>query len=354
MSPAAHPVILIVDDEEPNRRVLVALLQAQGYRTAAAASGEAALDAMTTSLPDLILLDLGMPGLGGLATLRRLKGDARLAAVPTIIVTGMADRSSRIAALEEGAEDYLTKPVDSKELTVRVRNHLRLKEYNDVLREQSTSLERQVAERTATLAESYRETIYLLSAAAEHRDEDTGAHIRRVSRYASCLATALGLPPEIVDCVFYASPLHDIGKIGIPDGILLKPGPLTTEEWVIMRRHTSLGRRILERGSAPYLRMGAEIAQTHHERWDGSGYPDGLRGEQIPQCGRIMAIADQYDALRSARPYKPALPHTTTVKILTEGDGRTHPGHFCPRVLEAFRRTQDQFESVFADVGTEP
>lgn len=351
MRSPAVPVILIVDDEESNRRILAALLRSQGYRTRSAVSGEIALAALSGEMPDLILLDLGMPGMGGLETLGRIKADERTSTVPTIIVTGMSDRASRLAALELGAEDFLTKPVDSGELAIRVRNHLRLKEYSSFLREQSASLERLVEERTATLAESYRETIYLLSAAAEHRDENTGDHIRRVSAYASCLAVALALPPDVVDCIFYASPLHDIGKIGIPDGILLKPGPLTAEEWEIMRRHTHLGRRILERGSAPYLRMGAEIAQTHHERWDGTGYPEGLRGENIPLCGRIMSVADQYDALRSARPYKPAMDHATVVSILTEGDGRTRPEHFCPRVLDAFRRCAGRMEETYESHG---
>ena len=188
-----------------------------------------------------------------------------------------------------------------------------------------------MARRTAELTGSYRETIYLLTSAAEDRDEETGNHIRRVSRYTAELAKALGCPAGFVDSIFFASALHDIGKIGVPDRILLKPGPLTPDEWELMKSHTVLGSRILSTGTPPYLKMGAEIALSHHERWDGSGYPNVLKAQQIPLPGRIMSVCDQYDALRSRRPYKPPRDHNAALRIMTEG----RRAHAAPALLSA-------------------
>jgi putative two-component system response regulator len=341
------PRILVIDDDEKTREIMRLLLQQKGHEAIEAVSGENALELMKAELPDLILLDVEMPGISGFEVAKRLKSDSRTRTIPVIMVTGLGDQRSRLQALANGAEDYLPKPVDPNELSMRVRNHLRLKEYGDFLASLNNVLETRVQERTAQLQDNYRETIYLLTSAAELRDETTGAHVRRISHYASRLAHEMRADAEFVETIFYASPMHDIGKIGIPDDILLKRGPLTSEEWSIMKKHAEIGAKILAEGSSPYMKMGALIALTHHECWDGSGYPSGIKGEDIPLPGRIMLLCDQYDALRGQRPYKPPIEHRAAVKIITEGDGRTRPKQFCPEVLAAFESCKDEFERIF-------
>jgi putative two-component system response regulator len=204
-----------------------------------------------------------------------------------------------------------------------------------------------VREKTANLQESYVETIYTMTRAAEYKDEDTGAHVRRISYYSRDLAGMLGLDEEFVDKIFFASPMHDIGKIGIPDHILLKPGGFTPDEWEIMKTHTSIGAKILGNSKSSYLKMGAEIALNHHERWDGGGYPNGKRGEAIPLSARIMNICDVYDALRSKRPYKPGFDHLKSMDIITRGEGRIQPEHFDPVILAAFIKNHQSFRDIF-------
>ncbi len=341
--------ILIVDDEESVLSVLRSLVESRGYRSLSARSAEAALSIVQTDPPDLILLDVEMPGMSGVEFVARLKADARTQTIPVIMVTGFDDRETRLNALESGAEDYLAKPVDPAELWVRVRNHLRLKEYSDLLSSLNSFLKDKVQERSFQLEESYRETIYLLTNAAEYRDRVTGSHVKRIATFARELAGAMGFDSLFANAIYFASPMHDIGKIGIPDTILRKPEPLSGEEWEIMKQHTRIGARMLESGSTPYIKMGAEIALTHHESWDGSGYPSGLKGEQIPIAGRIVKLCDQYDALRSERPYKKARDHETTVEVLFKGDGRTRPDEHSPDVLEAFRTCRDAFKRIYAE-----
>jgi putative two-component system response regulator len=341
--------VLVVDDEPSNLRLLQMLLKAEGYATLLAGNGAEALALTEIQMPDIILLDIMMPEMDGFEVARRLKASPDTRNIPIIIVTALNDRSSRLKALEIGAEEFLTKPFDRAELSIRVKNLLRLKEYADFLADHNHRLEDQVAARTAQLSESYREAIYIMTSAAEHKDEDTGLHVTRISYYCRVLAEYMGLDTQFVDLIFYASPMHDIGKIGIPDHILLKPGSFLPDEWAIMKTHSELGEKILSRGSSPYLRMGAEIALNHHERWDGGGYPVGKRGEEIPLSARMMNIADQYDALRAKRPYKPAFNHDKAMQTIIEGDGRTLPGHFDPRVLAAFNACSETFRVIYAE-----
>ena len=348
--PTKHTAtVLLVDDEPSNLRLLQSLVKADGYESLCAKDGAQALMLAKQQQPDLILLDIMMPGMDGFEVARQLKADAGTRNIPIIMVTAMDDRSSRMKALQMGAEEFLTKPVDRAELSIRVKNLLRLKEYADFLADHNQQLEAQVTARTAQLLESYHETIYTMTLAAEYKDEDTGLHVARISHYCRAMAEHMGLDAEFCDCIFYASPMHDIGKIGIPDHILLKPGTFLPDEWEVMKTHAALGEKILARGKSPYLRMGASIALNHHERWDGGGYPHGLLGEEIPLAARLMNIGDQYDALRAKRPYKPAFEHAKAMQIITEGDGRTMPGHFDPAVLAAFKDCAETFRGIYAE-----
>jgi cyclic di-GMP phosphodiesterase len=288
-----------------------------------------------------------MPGMDGYATALAMKALARTRNVPIIFVTSLSDRMARVRALEAGAEEFVSKPVDRAELLLRVRNMLRLKQYQDYLSSSAVRLETLVEERTRDLRASYIETIVTLTRAAEYKDQETGDHVQRVSHYTRLLAETLGMDSAYCEQIFHASPMHDVGKIAIPDRVLLKPGGFTPEEWAVMKTHATLGAEILRTGRSPYLQMGADIAHSHHERWDGTGYPRGLAGETIPLCARIMQICDVYDALRSVRPYKEAFDHASSVAIITQGDDRTMPGHFDPAVLNAFARCSGQFREVF-------
>jgi len=338
--------ILVVDDEERNIKLLEVLLHAEGYATLSASNGRNALAVAAAEIPDLILLDIMMPDMDGFETVAQLKGDPRTQPVPVIMVTALDDRESKLRALEAGAEEFLAKPIDRADLRVRVRNLLRLKEYGDFLANHNHILEEQVKQRTAQLEEAYRDTLLTLVRAAEHKDEETGLHVRRISHYCRVLAEAMDMPVDFQGDIYLASPMHDIGKIGIPDHILLKQGGFTPEEWSIMKTHSALGASILTSGTSPYTRMGAEIALNHHEHWDGSGYPNGLKGEAIPLAARIMQICDVYDALRSRRPYKPAIDHAQVVDIITRGDGRTRPDHFDPAVLACFVGQAERFAAI--------
>ena len=348
MNEAKKPArILVVDDEERNRRLLVAMLEVEGYSASEAADGAQALELARQNPPDMLLLDIMMPGMDGYDVARALKADAATKAIPVVMVTALDDRDSRLRGLEAGAEEFVTKPVDRNELRIRVRNLLRLKEFSDFLADHNRILESEVKERTRQLLSSYRETIATMTRAASYKDEETGAHVARISFYTVDLAQALGLDAEFCDTIHFASPMHDVGKIAIPDAILGKPGGFEPHEWEIMKTHAGLGEKLLRGTDSPYLVMGAEIAGAHHERWDGGGYPVGLKGEAIPFSARIMNICDQYDALRSKRPYKEAFSHERTIEIITVGDGRTMPSHFDPAVLEAFKGCVGRFRDIF-------
>jgi len=353
--------ILVVDDELHHRRLMTSMLAHYGYHSDTASSGREALGKVQESCPDLIFLDVLMPEMDGFETCRRLRQDPQSAHVPIVIVTGLTDMASRLKGLEAGANDFLTKPFDSSELLVRTKNLLRIKEFEDFLQEYNGLLESEIATRTTQLQgamqelrvsknrlrHSYLDTISRLTTVAECMDESTAYHVRRIGYYCQLMARALGWSEKDAEIIFYASPMHDIGKVGIPSRILLKPGRLTASEFAVMTTHTTIGAKILEGSISDYLKMAKRIALTHHEKWDGSGYPHKLKEGEIPLEGTLMSIADVYDALRSARPYKPPLDHEAAFKIITKGDGRTKPSHFAPLVLEVFMDTHEQFARVF-------
>jgi putative two-component system response regulator len=276
-----------------------------------------------------------------LELLKEIEPDGYL---PVLVIT--AEPGHKMRALQSGAKDFISKPFDLGEVLARVHNLLEVRLLHKELHHYNELLEQRVRERTADLQENYLETIFTMTRAAEHKDEDTGAHVQRISYYSRELAQSLGLDQAFIDTIFFASPMHDIGKIGIPDHILLKPGGLTPEEWEIMKGHSSAGAKILGNGKSPYLKMGVEIALNHHERWDGEGYPNRKQGETIPLSARITNICDIYDALRSKRPYKPAFEHLKTVDIITHGDGRTQPKHFDPAILAAFQQNHLSFRDI--------
>ena len=341
--------VLIVDDKPSNIKLHEAILKPEGYRTLSASSGMDALAAVTRHPPDLILLDVMMPDIDGYQIAGKLKHDSVTTNIPIIMVTGLNDRNSRLAGLNAGADEFMNKPVDATELKMRVRNMLRLKEFSDILYHHNHILEKRVRARTDQLQASHRETIFALTRAAEHRDDDTGIHVRRISHYSRLLAETLGLDNDYCDMIHYASPMHDIGKIGIPDHILLKQSSHTQDEFKIMMSHCSLGADILKDCNSLYMKMGSEIALHHHERWDGTGYPAGLAGDDIPLSARIMVICDVYDALRAKRPYKLAFDHDKTMGIIINGDGRTMPEHFDPKVLDAFKQCGKRFNEIFQE-----
>jgi putative two-component system response regulator len=346
-NPIKPATILIVDDEERNVKLLETLLNADGHFTISASSGQEALAMVIADKPDLILLDIMMPGMDGFETVAKLKADPRTKTVPVIMVTALSDRESKLRALEAGAEEFLSKPIDRADLRVRVRNLLRVKEYGNFLENHNRLLEEQVRQRTAQLEDAYRDTVITLVRAAESKDEETGHHVKRISHYCKALSESMNLGAEFQDTIFIASPMHDIGKIGIPDYVLLKTTSFTPDELAIMKTHCSLGASILSNGTSPYTKMGVEIALNHHERWDGSGYPNGLKEFDIPWPARIMQICDVYDALRSKRTYKPPFDHATSVAIITHGDGRTQPQHFDPAILACFISQADRFSIIY-------
>lgn len=344
------PLMLVVDDDESMRALLQRQLEQDGYHVVAAENGLQALAEARARPIDAVLLDAEMPGMDGFEVAETLKAFELTRTVPIIMVTSLEDHESRQRALKAGAEEFLTKPVDRMELSLRVRNMLKLKQFNNFLTDQNRSLEQMVRERSREVLNSYRETIAALCRAASYKDEETGNHVSRIGYYTEQIASVLGMNADFCESIHYASPMHDIGKIAIPDAILLKRGVLRPDEWEIMKTHCRLGAQLIGQGTSPYLRMGAEIALYHHERWDGGGYPAGLKGQIIPISARIMNLCDQYDALRSERPYKKAMPHEATVEIITTGDGRTMPSHFDPDVLFAFRRSAGVFREIFETI----
>ncbi|MGH7447509.1 MAG: HD-GYP domain-containing protein, partial [Longimicrobiales bacterium] len=317
-------------------RVLERMLTVNGFlNVARVPDAETALHVWATKPPDLALVDLHLPGTSGFDFLARIKQDDTGAEfLPVIMITGDASPEVRRRALDLGAHDFLTKPFDNVEVLLRIRNLLRTRLLNRRLIESNSVLEARVVERTVNLEEARIEALGHLARAAEFRDDVTGQHTHRVGRLSAGIASELGDDPDAVGLMRNAAPLHDIGKIGIPDSILMKRGRLTGAEFEIMKRHTTIGAAILQGSRAPVFVLAREIALMHHERWDGVGYPAGLAGEAIAMAGRIVCVADVYDALTNERPYKAAMPVTEALALIDAEAG----GHFDPRVVAAFQR----------------
>lgn len=333
------------------------------YRTLIATSGEKALAiAGSDTPPQLILLDILMPDLDGYAVCSRLKANPQTRDIPVIFITGQVDLEDEVKGFEVGCVDYITKPVSPPILQARVKTQFLLAEARAVLRDQNEVLERKVQERTRELTRVQEATMVAFGSLAETRDNETGNHLRRTQQYVRALAQKLQshpafrdyLSPAVIDSLFRSAPLHDIGKVGIPDNILLKPGKLTQAEFEVMKTHTRLGRDSIAAAEkhlgqySQFLSMAREIAYGHHERWDGCGYPEGLKGEEIPRSARLMAVADVYDALISERIYKPAYPHEVAVEEIRKGRGT----QFDPDVVDAFLETSDELWEMsrkFAD-----
>jgi len=347
--------ILVVDDLPENSIVLQSFLSPMGYLIESASDGETALQMVADNPPDVILLDLMMPGMDGFEVCRRLKQDPDTHHIPVIIVTGMSDRDSNVRAVEAGADDFLIKPFDRILLEARIKSSAKGKLLHDQLIHYKQDLERKVEERTQQVVLTQQVTVFSLAKLAESRDNETGDHLERMRSYARILSEEFAdmekyqgkLHDNFVDEIYQSTPLHDIGKVGIPDRILLKPGKLTPEEFGIMKHHSQIGGDTLkaadaEAGRDSFLAMGRDIAYYHHEKWDGSGYPFGLSGTDIPLAARIAALADVYDALSSKRPYKEPFSHEKSKAIILEGRG----SHFDPDVVDAFLAREEQFLDI--------
>jgi putative two-component system response regulator len=368
--------ILIVDDDQRMLDAMRRTLRPQGdeWDVTYIRHPEQAWESLLTAAYDAVVTDVRMPGISGLELLERIRKSEKTKNVPVVVLTGLNDRDLKAKALEGGAADLLNKPVDSQQLIARLRSVLQTKTYQDNLRTMNQMLGERLERQTVDLAQSRMAVVCRLGMAAEFRDEDTGNHVIRVGCFSRIIAAAMGMSQSFLEMLLLAAPLHDIGKIGIPDGVLLKPGPLSDDEWNIMQQHCRIGECILRDQSKvmvplfdwyalaptsakrtldnhdPVLEMAATIALTHHERWDGGGYPQGLSGEAIPLESRIVAVADVFDALTSNRPYRPARPEAEALTIMRSTVG----SHFDSRAHAAFVRSLDEIRAVrerFADGG---
>ena len=352
-----QPSILVIDDTPGNLSLLNQLLR-EHYRVRLANSGPRGLELAAMAPPDLVLLDIMMPDMDGYQVFQRLQSDPATRRIPVIFLTAKVGAEDEERGLAMGAVDFIHKPIAPSVVLARVRTHLQIRHWQTFLEDKSAWLQQEVESRVSEVFRLQEATIRVMVSLAEFRDECTGNHIRRTQDYVRLLADYLSrqprdagfLMPEQIDRIAKASPLHDIGKIAIPDHILLKPGRHTPEEFAIMQTHSVKGESMLLRslhemgGDNAMLRFACQIARSHHERWDGGGYPDGLAGEAIPLAARLMAVADVYDALRSRRPYKKAFDHAEAVDIIVQGKG----SHFDPLLVEAFLA----LEGVFSEIAT--
>ncbi len=356
--------ILIVDDQAYNIKILLTILKTD-YATAVAGNGKDALKTAAVWFPDLILMDVMMPEMDGYEACRKIKNNEAIRKIPIIFITSRSDIEDEAKGFELGAVDYITKPFSEPVVRARVKTHLALKFANEELENQNLILERKVRERTQELVKTQDVMIRSLAALVEARDSETGGHIKRTQNYVKVLAENLKKHPKFkpllsdryVELLYKSAPLHDIGKVGVPDKILLKPGKLTADEFELMKLHTVYGHDAILKAEKDlcrdsFLRIAREIAYTHQEKWDGAGYPRQLKGDEIPLSGRIMAVADVYDALISKRIYKPPLSHQTAVEIIREGKGK----HFDPDIVDVFLEISDRFREIaheFADYDEE-
>ncbi|OGQ83290.1 MAG: two-component system response regulator [Deltaproteobacteria bacterium RIFOXYA12_FULL_58_15] len=347
--------VLIVDDDPQNLRLLAAVLERDGLEPRPVTSGRLAIEAAVADPPDLVLLDVHMPQMSGVEVCRWFKEDERLQSIPIIFISGLAGTDDKVEAFRVGAVDYVSKPFQDQEVLARVKTHLRLRGLQTELVSYNRHLAWQIAEQVKAVTASQLATIFALAKLAEARDDDTGQHIERVQTFSKVLAEQMRemrlyvttLTTSFIENLYQTASLHDIGKVGTPDAILLKPGKLTPQEFTEMKKHSVLGANTLgavlkRHPDTPFLRMGVDVARAHHEKWDGSGYPDGLQGTVIPLAGRIVALADFYDALTSKRCYRPAFSHEDTCRMIEQGDGT----QFDPDIVKSFSSIEDRFRRI--------
>ncbi|MCG8428427.1 MAG: response regulator [Chromatiales bacterium] len=344
------PTVLIVDDQSISRMILEELIRSidETMDVESYADPIAALDWAKANKHDLVITDYKMPNMDGVEFTHWLRQIPSCADVPVVIITSVDDKAVRYKALEAGATDFLSKPIDHYECRARCRNLLKLRKQQDIIRDRARWLENEVKKKTTQLHQREKEILLRLAKAGEYRDEETGGHVCRTARYSYIIAKELGFNTEYCEVIQHAAPMHDIGKIGIPDQILLKPAKLTVSEWETMQTHTLIGYEILKDSSSEYLKCGATIALGHHERFDGKGYPNGLAGQDIPIEARIAAVADVFDALRSQRPYKQPWPIDKALDYLRTQRGK----HFDNECIDAFLSNIDEImviENNFPD-----
>src|SRR5580658_3827930 len=360
---ATRGTVMVVDDNPENLQLMEEMLLSRGYDVRCLPSGRLALAAVSEEAPDLILLDINMPEMNGYEVCEQLKSSAHLSAIPVIFLSALNTPEDRLQGFRSGGFDYVAKPFQYEEVQARVDAHVRLRRLHRAMQNHNYSLQELVRIQVKRIVDMQLQTIFAIAKLAEARDDEMGMHLERVQAYCGLIAIGLSRNPKYsatlgsawIRNIVHASPLHDIGKVAIPDRILLKPGPLTPEEFGIMKTHAALGSQTLEKVNDRYpdnefIAMGIDLARSHHERWDGTGYPDGLAREEIPLCARILAVGDCYDAIRSKRCYKPAIPHEDACAIILR-DGGTH---FDPAVTAAFGELADTFRDVWTRMEAVP